>query len=124
MKGQRGLSLLETIFAFVLVGFSVIFVFQLLPSSVVAVRRGEEQLQAENLARTFVEEARSAPFQTLSLGSTALTAPEPFSVEREIYSVSGADPAHLLGIRVRVQWSARGRSYELVREVWVSHVRS
>lgn len=122
---RRGFALIEAVFAFALVGFMLVVTLNLLPSSVVAVRKGEERLQAENLARSFLEQARGASFGSLAPGTTDLESPLPqFIVQQEVYPVDGADPDQLLGVRITVSWTARGRPQELVREVWVSRVRS
>lgn len=64
MRG--GFTLLETIFASVLFGFIVLFVLNLYPSSIVAVRRGESQIIADNFAQTILEDLRSRSFYNVS----------------------------------------------------------
>ena len=65
MRG--GFTLLETIFASVLFGFIVLFILNLYPSSIVAVRRGESQIVADNMAQTILEDLRSRNFYNLSV---------------------------------------------------------
>lgn len=71
MRG--GFTLLETIFASVLFGFIVLFVLNLYPSSIVAVRRGETQIIADNFAQAILEDLRSRSFTNLVVGGTAPT---------------------------------------------------
>mgnify|MGYP001247316618 CR=1 FL=1 len=66
---KRGFTLLETIFASVLFGFIVLFVLNLYPSSMVAVRRGESQIIADNFAQTILEDLRSRSFYNVSTTS-------------------------------------------------------
>lgn len=121
---KRAFSLLETVFAIALVGFILILVVNLVPSSVLAVRRGEEQLQAENLARSVLEEARAAPFSALAVGTSTPPSPDPnFTLSREVFAVPNASVDRTLGVRVTVGWSRSGRPQQIVREVWVSSVR-
>lgn len=70
---RRGFTLVETIFASVLFGFIVLFVLNLYPSSLVAVRRGETQIIADNFAQAILEDVRSRSFYNLGLGSTSVT---------------------------------------------------
>lgn len=63
---RSGFTLLETIFASVLFGFIVLFIANLYPSSMVAVRRGETQIVADNFAQTILEDLRSRSFQNVS----------------------------------------------------------
>ena len=64
MRG--GFTLLETIFASVLFGFIILFIANLYPSSMVAVRRGETQIIADNFAQTILEDLRSRSFYNVS----------------------------------------------------------
>lgn len=64
MRG--GFTLLETIFASVLFGFIILFIANLYPSSIVAVRRGETQIIADNFAQTILEDLRSRSFYNVS----------------------------------------------------------
>ena len=67
MRG--GFTLLETIFASVLFGFIVLFILNLYPSSIVAVRRGESQIVADNFAQTILEDLRSRSFYNINVNS-------------------------------------------------------
>lgn len=67
MRG--GFTLLETIFASVLFGFIVLFIANLYPSSIVAVRRGETQIIADNCAQSILEDLRSRSFYNVSTTS-------------------------------------------------------
>lgn len=63
---RRGFTLIETIFASVLFGFILLFVLNIYPSSMVAVRRGEHQIVADNFAQSILEDLRSRSFANIS----------------------------------------------------------
>ena len=70
-QGQRyrGFSLLETIYATLLLGFIALFLLNLYPSSFVAIKRGESTFTADNFAETILEDLHSRNFANLIPGS-------------------------------------------------------
>lgn len=121
----RGFSLLETITAIALLGLVVILVLNIFPSSVLAASSGNDRIQAENLARSLLEEARALAFEDLTLGRTPLTSPDPrFTVEREVYVPRQGEVHQTRAVRIVVRWSKGNRRSSISREVWLSNVRS
>lgn len=124
---DQGFSLLETIFSCCVFGFTLMILFNLLPSSMLAVRQAEERLQAENLARSAVEQSRAQAFATLVPGPVYLLdqtlGPVVYHSRLDISALTGADPKHLLVLRATVNWESRGKSTRLIRESWLSSVR-
>jgi len=78
---RRGFSLIETIFAASILSIVIMVLFNLYPSSLLAVRRAEHRLEATTLAQSILESKRAMPFSQL----TSLT------VDTD-YAVPGSDP--------------------------------
>lgn len=78
---RRGFSLIETIFAASILSIVLMVLFNLYPSSLLAVRRAEHRLEATTLAQSILESKRAMPFSQL----TGLT------VDTD-YEVPGSDP--------------------------------
>jgi len=122
---KRGFSLLEVVVSISLVGLIVIFVLTLWPSSIVASQAADEQIEAESLAQSHLEESRAVPFSSLGIGTQQLSSPgDRYRVFREVFQPPGTDPDQTVGIRITVLWESKTRSREVVREMWLSSVRS
>ncbi|MFN8607052.1 MAG: type II secretion system protein [Vulcanimicrobiota bacterium] len=118
---HRGFSLLETTLATALLCAVSLFLFNLYPASAMSVRQAQDQLVAESLAQSILEERRSQPFSSLVLGKTALTsvvyAGNSYYPELQVFS-PGDDVEALKGLRVTVSWRTprgpRSQQYELL----------
>lgn len=125
---RRGLTLVESIVSFFLITFVILSLLNLFPGAMMANRRSELSLLAQSRADQVLETARSGGFVNLKLGSGT---PEEvtlegtaFSSRLEVLEVPGHTPDSLKSLRVTVEWKAGGKPQKLVREVWVSNVRS
>lgn len=63
---RRGFSLIETIFAASILSIVLMVLFNLYPSSLLAVRRAEHRLEATTLAQSILEAKRALPFSQLA----------------------------------------------------------
>lgn len=116
---------MEIVVSLAILGLIVGLVLNIFPGSIIATRSAGEQIDAENLAQSFIEESRSVAFSSLSPGTTNMASPDPrFQVERVIFVPPGADADQTLGVRVTVRWESKNKQRELVREMWLSSVRS
>lgn len=125
---RRGFTLTETIVSFFLVTFAVLAVVNLFPGNLRATRRAELSLQAQSVADEALEQARAGGFSKLTPGTQAPVESVCNGVKYvrvlEVSAVAGQDLANLKSLKVRVSWVFSGRPGQLVREVWVSNVRS
>ncbi|GMU50978.1 MAG: hypothetical protein AMXMBFR33_01240 [Candidatus Xenobia bacterium] len=124
MVQSRGLSLVEVLLAAALLGLVVPFLFQLYPTSLLAIRRGENQLEATELARAALEEFRARPFAALAAGETILPSVSgagqvEFKRKLTIRQVS----SRLVELRSIVEWTVRQKTYQTEHAVYVSKVR-
>lgn len=148
---RRGFTLIETIFSAFIISLVIITIFNLYPSSMVAIKRSEMQIEANAIAQSLLEEMRSVRFSDLlaarGAGYTppALPGPDPLppafrpvehegitftpQVPVEVFDVPGADPdcagsgePCIVGIRSRVTWSFQSKNYEAVYETWVHNL--
>lgn len=126
---RRGFSLIETILAAFIFSLITMAVFNIFPSSVMAVKRGEMELEADSIAQRILEEHRAKPFDEL-----VLTGPAPLAAETlagtkfepflEIDSVPGSLEESLKAVRVEVRWSHSAKNYSLLREAWIVSVEN
>lgn len=124
---NRGLSLLETVLSVFILSLVVLLLFELLPTSLLAVRRAEQRQLAGHLAASLIAERMATPFQSLPLGIEPL---DPivsegieFTPTIEVFRLPDYEPEKLKGVRVTVTWRERGKSWTVQREVLVSGVR-
>lgn len=121
MRPARGMTLLEAIVAGFILIVATFSLLNLYPLGRLAVRRGEQTLQADNLASSILSQQRGRPFSELE---PATLRPDPVRIGGTEYRVRVdiASPVEgssdLRAIRVTVTWEFRGRR-ELVQEVWV-----
>lgn len=124
----RGFTLLETIFASVLFGFIVLFIANLYPSSIVAVRRGETQIIADNCAQAILEDLRSRSFPNVSTVA-------PPTYQKWVYGATEFTPTvavaydsdtslerYLKIATVTVTWDFQRRSNKVVHIMYLHNV--
>lgn len=125
---RRGFTLLETIFASVLFGFIVLFIANLYPSSIIAVRRGETQIVADNFAQTILEDLRSRSFYNVSKLSPPTYQKWTYGQTDFIPTVSvdyDADPTlerYLKIATVTVSWDFQRRTNKVVHIMYLHNV--
>ncbi|MBN9416186.1 MAG: type II secretion system protein [Candidatus Eremiobacteraeota bacterium] len=125
---RRGFTLLETIFASVLMGFVILFICNLYPGSIVAIRRGETQIVADNLAQSILEDLRSRSFYNLTPINMPSYASRIYGGTEYTPSVSltyDSDPSlesYLKIAKVRVNWKFQNRDQEVVQIMYLHNV--
>lgn len=127
MARPVGLSLLETVLSVFIFSLVVLLLFELLPTSLLAVRRAEQRQLAGHLAASLAAERMARPFQGLAEGIEPLDPVTSEGVEFtptvEVFRLPDFEPERLKGIRVTVTWQERGKTWTVRREVLVSGVR-
>ena len=126
---KRGFTLLETIFASVLFAFIVLFILNLYPGSIVAIRRGESQIVADNYAQTILEDLRSRTFANVTTATAsyqklvyANTEYDPL-VDIHYHSDVASVPEEFLKIaRVTVSWKFQNRTNQVVHTMYLHNV--
>ncbi len=125
---RRGFTLIETIFTCLLLGFLVLTIFNLYPSSFIAIKRGEGVLQADAISQGVLEDMRSRPFETIRddlnpafanvvYGGTA------YQTNVTVFNVTGANPNYLVACNVRVSWNLQNHTKQVVHEAHFANVR-
>ena len=125
---RRGFTLLETIFASVLFGFIVLFVLNLYPSSIVAVRRGETQIIADNCAQAILEDLRSRSFYNINVAS-------PPTYQKWVYGGTDFVPTVTLAYdsdtnlepflkiaTVNITWTFQNRTNSVVHSMYLNNI--
>lgn len=125
----RGFSLIETILATFVLSLITMAVFNIFPSSVMAVKRGEMELEADSLAQQQLEECRARPFDTLTVGPLPAVAPvtvtgTTFAIRGRVRPVAGSSVDHLKAIEVTVEWTHSAKSHTIIREAWIVSVEN
>ncbi len=126
---NRGVSLLETILAGFIISLVTMAVFNIFPTSAMAVKRGEMQLLADAIAERELEQLRVAPFDSLALGPGPAVAPETrygttFNTAITISRVPGSDEDVLKRATVVVTWTHSNKNYTSTREAWLVSVET
>ena len=125
MKRERGFSLMEIVVSLALLGLIVGLVINIFPSSIVASHSASEQMEAENLAQSLIEETRASGFSSLTEITEDMPSPDPkYQLQREVFVPPGTDAEQTVAVRITVRWESKKRQRELVREIWLSSVRS
>ena len=129
MRLRRGFSLVELLMSFALLGLVIVLLLNLFPSSIAAVRLGEQRYRAQTMASSLLEQKMSVPFSQLLVG-TRVTLPVQqfegvdYQSRLEVDKVTGSDPAVLRSVRVSVEWTVRGMTRREVREVLMHRLPS
>lgn len=124
---KRGFSLAEVILSTLVLSLVMMTVFNLFPSSALAVKKGEHRLTAEALAQAGLEGCRALPFNLLVAGTydvgNVTVGATVFERKREIFTPPGsADDKLLKGVRMLVRWSEQGKPADLQLETWIVNV--
>lgn len=109
----RGLTLLELIVCFSLALLLIIFVLNLFPGSLLALRHSEQRLEAQRQAERLLDQARQARFDTYSLDTPVTLGPTGlngtlFQPVLEVKGVAGYDPALVREYRLSLSWDDHG----------------
>ena len=121
---KRGLALLESILAAALLAGVMILLFNLYPTAAMAVRQSQDQLTADSIAQSILDELRVATFTSLAVGSTTNRTPivrgdVTFRPTVQIFA-TGGDIGIVVGARVTVSYdSVRGKPREVVHELYL-----
>lgn len=110
----RGFTLVETIFATLFIGLTVLAIVNLFPGAYLSIRRSETAIQADLVAKSVIDELRLVPFDELQDGVVQLTgAPfDPWTIEGitytvaevRIYDVPDTEPQFLKGVKVTISY--------------------
>lgn len=127
---RRGVTLVETALCIFLIACVALAVAGLFVGSARALRHSSQRAQAAGVVDQAVEQLRAGGFENLTLG----VQPVPpvtldgvtYEGEREILElIDPATPTSLLKrVRVTVRWKVRSGNHQLVRESWLSALKS
>lgn len=124
---SRGLSLVETIYATLLLGFITLFLINLYPSSFIALKRGDSSLAADNFANNILEDLHSRSFANLLPGNEP--AYQPLSVAGINYQPSlalsylpDASEKAVKVAKVTVRWNYGSHDYQVVHNAYLHNV--
>lgn len=125
---RRALTLLELIVCLSVVLLLVIFLLNLFPGSLLALRQSEARLEAQRQAELVLDQARLARFDTYAVGSSQ-TLPgralngTAFVPVLEARAVAGYDTNLFKELRVSIAWNDHGTTRSLRAAAWVSRAR-
>lgn len=110
----RGMSLMETLFAALILSLTLVVLLTLFPSSVMGLKKAEMLTTASDLARARLEEVRGDDFDHIAAQkTTTVLNGSTYQIETFLDPVNETDPKiadNLKHIRVVVSWNARGGS--------------
>ena len=123
---SSGHTMMETVLGAFILWFVVLSIALLFQGSIFVMERA-----ACTLEEAAIDQVRAAGFRKLVVGSSDLppttTEGITYQTHLEIFVQPDEPPAskdNLRGIRATVSWTLRGRNMNLVRESWMSCVRS
>jgi len=116
------LSLLETVVAGALFFFVTILLLNLFPSSLLSLKAAENRARAERLAQACLEENQAFAFTTLGRPPAVTQKWDglDFTIQLEIYALSGVEQQRLRQVRAVVSWTERNERRSAARETYVS----
>ena len=125
---MKGFTLLETSLACFLLGCILLAAAGLFPGSALALRRSACQNDASSVAECALESARAQGFTNLTVGNETLDPRRLQGIEyaclREVL-VDPATPVSVLKrVRVTVTWKYQRTDGRLVRESWLSALKT
>jgi hypothetical protein len=118
----KGLSLLETVVAGALFFFVTILLLNLFPSSLLSLKAAENRARAERLAQACLEENEAFAFTMLGRPPAVTQQWDglEFTIQLEIYALSGVEQERLRQVRAVVSWTERNERRSAARETYVS----
>jgi len=126
-RGPAALTLIEMIITSSLLGLILLFLFNIYPNSVMAIKHGEHRLKAACVAQSMLEQKMSYPFYDID------TIPDLSKIEGEdgtIYAlcyetsnIPDTNSQMLRRIKVTVTWEERMGRYSLFKECDVCDIR-
>lgn len=123
---------METVVSCFVLCLVMVALFNLFPSSMYALKRGECQLLAEQEAQSWLEIYRAQPFDSLpnSAGPLALPARPPVNgvtYSPEVTIIDGASAGYrtdlIKGIDIKVSWTFQSNTRSIQRREWVSKLK-
>lgn len=115
---RRAATLMEVLLAFTLTALLLILILNLFPSAMATVLRAEQRQVAGNLAESLLERKASLAFDQLPVGKVENT-PGEYATRFEVTGVANEDPQFLRALSVTVTWSAKGRTFQVRRGLWL-----
>ena len=122
---SRGLTLVELIVSISLLALVVMFVLELVPTSMLSLRRSEGRLVGETIAEGELEREASAAFVHLTAGSQKQLPDQTvgsltYHLKTQTLRAGSENPNRLLTLKVTVTWTEQGTTRTAVRERWAS----
>ena len=125
---KRGFSLLEVCVTFFLLGLILLAAAGLFPGSALALRKSDHRCDAGSVAEAALETERAQGFSQLRLGVETLPPRTVegivFNCQREVFADPATPASILKGVRVTVTWKFQNYDGHLVRETWLSALKS
>lgn len=139
-----GATIVETILACFILSAVALAVFEIFPGSMLAMRRASQTIEAGNFAEAGIAKLRSAGYQKLPASGVVSQIEEKtqgstYNVTVEVFDPPAAAvpsptasptpssvtvPCTIKGLRATVRWNVRGKDCVLVRESWMSSVKT
>lgn len=124
---NRGLSIMESILALSLVSLVLILVVSLFPDTLLAIRRSEQTVQADQWGQTLLEYEMSRPFDELVPGTVynppdRQLGPTTYRGTTRIFAVPNARGDLIKGVNVTVAWDHGGKNHLSEYQCLVSNI--
>ncbi len=126
-RGPAALTLIEMIITTTLLGLIMLFLFNIYPNSVMAIRHGEHRLKAACVAQSTLEQKMASPFCDIdTLPALCKIAGEDgtvYALNYEASNIPDTNSLLLRRIKVTVTWEEQMGRYSLFKECDVCDIR-
>jgi len=124
---NQGFTLVEMIITTVLLGMIVLFLFNIYPNAVLAIRRGEHRLKASYAAQAVLERKIASSFYDIDAPLTGKTVTGDdgtvYTISYEALSLPDTNPQNLRRIKVTVTWEEQSSRCKVFKEYDVCDIR-
>ncbi|MBI3929145.1 MAG: type II secretion system protein [Armatimonadetes bacterium] len=126
MNRARAFTIAETILATFILSIVMMTLFNIFPTSSMAVKKAEVRLRADNLAQSALEEYRSRGFDSLVLDTIDdLGTSEAGGVRYSTtITTSAGTNALLKRLVAEVSWEFQGKTEQVRHETWIADIEA
>lgn len=126
-RAKCGFTLVEMIITTALIGMIILFLFNIYPNAVLAIKRGEHRLKASYVAQAVLEKKMASSFYDIDapLTEKSLTGDDGmiYTVSCETFHLPDTNPQNLRRLKVTVIWEEQRSRCSVFKEYDVCDIR-
>lgn len=128
-RPRRGFTLMEVIVSTTVLAVASLLVFNLFPTSFLAIHTAGARIEAQDLASSILEQRRSLAFSQFQAGTVETLKPVVTASHTRLCpslatrAVSGVDPSRLVELDATVAWSDPSGHHKVEMSCYVLHIQ-